>query len=358
MSSETEAPDHEDIRHESLYHSDGDWVIFAPISAGGHMIFRVHKFLLCHHSPIFSDLLTLPQGAEEMREMYDGVPALHLTDPAKDLAFLLDVLYDPSALPYEALDPYTPILVRGILSLATKYFISSLRRRIVQQLQKDWPTTLNEWDTLEGHIVAWSPPDPENPMNIWLDGSFPEPASAISISRRFDIPQLLPAAFYHLSRLTVEQDWDHYRDSDFTDQFYHDMIEHKGRSARWRLLGRDDLICLLKGKDTIKKHLEVFENSFSSGNKRCREKDSDCSNKIRGIVKRIIRISEESRDPLATFKEYGKIPEFGHSEDPEYEDQVCFSCSRNMKRRMGEWRCDFWDNISDVFNLPTSRKAR
>ncbi len=40
-------------------------------------------------------MLTLPQGADGTREMYDGVSALHLPDLAEDLADLLEVLYDP-----------------------------------------------------------------------------------------------------------------------------------------------------------------------------------------------------------------------------------------------------------------------
>lgn len=56
-------------------------------------LFKCHKSLLSKYSPIFRDVFSLPQlfGGEE----YEGLPAVLLPDPYKDVKGLLRMLYDP-----------------------------------------------------------------------------------------------------------------------------------------------------------------------------------------------------------------------------------------------------------------------
>ena len=42
-------------------------------------------------------------------------------------------------------DPDFPLTVRGILGLATKYQVESLRERIVKYLESEWPTSALAW---------------------------------------------------------------------------------------------------------------------------------------------------------------------------------------------------------------------
>ena len=78
------------LRHPTLYKASGDFVISAADGAATHL-FRVHALILAEHSPIFAGMLTLPTTADT----YDGVPAVHLPDNAKDVAVLLEVFYTP-----------------------------------------------------------------------------------------------------------------------------------------------------------------------------------------------------------------------------------------------------------------------
>ena len=90
----TEAPPE---RHPTLYFSDGDVVLAASADGPppGSQLFRVHKFLLKHHSPTFANMFL--DADAETGESYDGVPMVQLQgDKAEDIALLLNYLYNPT----------------------------------------------------------------------------------------------------------------------------------------------------------------------------------------------------------------------------------------------------------------------
>ena len=91
-------------RHPELYFTDGDVVLAVkqtpkPDSAESegrpkYTLFRVHKFLLKHHSTAFANLFDDAKAAPT--EVYDGVPLAHMHgDEAGDFVLLLSYLYDP-----------------------------------------------------------------------------------------------------------------------------------------------------------------------------------------------------------------------------------------------------------------------
>lgn len=87
----------EEQRHESLYMTDGDIVISAGSAVDVQIVqlFRVHKNILAHHSPVFHDMLAIGENSEN--EQYDGAPRVHLKeDTAEDLAGLIGTLYNPA----------------------------------------------------------------------------------------------------------------------------------------------------------------------------------------------------------------------------------------------------------------------
>lgn len=97
--------------------------------------------------------------------------------------------------------------------MANKYQVDFIRQKIVARLESDWPQTISAWERLESEISTMGDQEialgysgsPSRPLT--LDNALPEPASAIRLARDCNIPSILPAAFYHLSRLSIGDDW-------------------------------------------------------------------------------------------------------------------------------------------------------
>lgn len=129
MSKETEKPCHKDDptcaaeRHSEFYFNDGTIVLSAEYSATAkptndkgqkktsgdcssdfstsaplettkrRIFFRVHKSLLVSASQVFADMFDVSSGTNADLDMYDGVPLVHLPDPAEDIEVMVDTLY-------------------------------------------------------------------------------------------------------------------------------------------------------------------------------------------------------------------------------------------------------------------------
>ena len=84
-------------RHPTLYFPNGDVVLSALIDGAPPrtQLFRVHKFLLMHHSTAFANMFADANPASG--ESYDGVPIVELHgDRSEDFALLLNYLYNPT----------------------------------------------------------------------------------------------------------------------------------------------------------------------------------------------------------------------------------------------------------------------
>ncbi len=55
---------------------------------------------------------------------------------------------------FRRFDPYNPLIVNGVIRLADKCCIESLREHLVKVVVSDWPTTLQEWDVFPVEIQA------------------------------------------------------------------------------------------------------------------------------------------------------------------------------------------------------------
>ncbi|TDL27772.1 hypothetical protein BD410DRAFT_893958 [Rickenella mellea] len=233
------SPSSNDAHHPELYRKDGDLVVSAPDKAGGRIFYRIHRFMLSDHSSVFRDMLTMPPAADGSLETYDGIPVVHLPDPGKDLDALLTILYDPSEILFDKHDPCVPIDILGVLKLATKYDFRKLRRRIIEQYIPAWPDTLMEWDHLEQTMSTWRR-DFNTIAPAYLDEVFPEPGGAVRLARECNIPEILPAAFYSLSRISEEDDWNRYHRSMGVSDCDLDALNDGKRTAHWHMLSIKD----------------------------------------------------------------------------------------------------------------------
>jgi hypothetical protein len=160
--------------------------------------FRVHRSLLSLHSVVFRDMFSIPQRSD----LPEGPIELH--DDPDDLAHLLHALYDISPYVLSPLsvrathrasstfgnnDRHDFRVVSGILRLSTKYILDPLRTLAIDHLSVAWPTALRAWDAREDVPRV----------------QYPSPIDVINLARELNVPSLLPAAFYDLSRFPFAQ---------------------------------------------------------------------------------------------------------------------------------------------------------
>lgn len=243
-----------------------------------------------------------------------------------------------SKLPHPRLHPETPFAVRAMLSMATKYQISYIRDCIVERLESDWPQTILSWDTLEGEIERTTE---HSNVHWYTDDRFPEPASAIRLARDFNIPSILPAAFYQLSRLNIADDHARQRKE---DNSLYDPSFNIARTARWDLLSGDDLLCVMRGQEKLRKVVRQFVPPLLCGK-------TDFS-QLCDISKVLNELSREhgaatTTDVLEHFRQitihYRK--EYGT------ERNICDPCEDVADELLGSIREKIWKKLPEYFEL-------
>ena len=156
----------------------------------------------------------------------------------------VEVLMLPGSSPlFKRADPAFAADVYGLMSIATKYEVDSICKAIVHHLKAEWPKTLEELVQLKREVrhayfgeKAVPFPGPERAL--------PEPASAIRLATDFDIPEILPAAYYLLSVLDISS-W-----------------SYSDKRARWDLLRHDELLRYYQGKHRLSQELIHEEGLF------------------------------------------------------------------------------------------------
>ncbi|KAG8836440.1 hypothetical protein FRC18_011363 [Serendipita sp. 400] len=146
-----------------------------------YLIFKIHKNTLAEHSIIFSDMLNL--GVPMAGEQVEGVPYVELQDSAGDWIELLKWMY--TGLPSYHEDSVIPFsTLKAHLSLSYKYEIPVLQDYSQRSLERMFPR----------QIVPLYLGSPATLLAATMHA-----ADAIMLSRRYDIPLVLPAAFYLMS---------------------------------------------------------------------------------------------------------------------------------------------------------------
>ncbi|KAI0081861.1 hypothetical protein K474DRAFT_1586594 [Panus rudis PR-1116 ss-1] len=176
------------VRHPDLSFDDGNLAVLA-----GHNYFLVHKGVLCHHSP------SLKQAIDELTNdsacpVLEGRPVLSIPYPPQDVSCFLRVLY---GLPV-SLDGNDFQITYALLTLSTRYDITTLRAEVLRRLGMSWPRTLAQWEAREKKAT--------NADGVYVPRpSLPHPNVIIALAEVINAPELLPSAFYDLSRYLPSQ---------------------------------------------------------------------------------------------------------------------------------------------------------
>lgn len=252
------------------------------------------------------------------------------------------------------LDPDTPILVRGILKLATKYQVDTVRSRVVQRMEEDWPTTPLAWLRLchdeklyNDGFTRYDTPKPGE----FAEDKFPEPASAIRLARDFDIPSILPAAYLKLLFADPTLDWDVIREKKETP--YGRLL----RSARWRLLDQTDMLRLAQGRTRLVSCLPNIHRAFMLGPRTCRDNESDddelSCHQI--IEKRHNEFTAARYSSFWTGVQEAEKPDpiqvLHRLHDAASSWKLCVSCTDLFRAKIAIEIKKIWDDLPRVFSL-------
>jgi hypothetical protein len=85
-----------------------------------------------------------------------------------------------------------------VLRVSNKYFFDHLRERCLIRLNHDWPSTLDGWDRREKEATDFD--GRYHPRNF-----YPHPLLVIRLALDLNIPSILPAAYYDLSRYSCSR---------------------------------------------------------------------------------------------------------------------------------------------------------
>ncbi|KAG5638637.1 hypothetical protein H0H81_011356 [Sphagnurus paluster] len=229
ISSSEKNPHSESLsRHPDLCFSDGNLAVLT----GAHY-FLVHQGLIRRHSAPLARVIDALEGTQT--RFLEGRVVLELAEPSDDVYYFLLALYDGiSALKYNAED--FPV-VAAILRLATAYEVKHLRTDILRGLSFDWPTSLAQWEIRESRAHVTSLHEPRK--------SLPHPILVINLARTVNAPELLPVAFYDLSRSPPSTCAAGY------------ILPHAS-SPKAQHLCDADLLALLRGKEHASRFLSTF----------------------------------------------------------------------------------------------------
>ncbi|KAJ7608513.1 hypothetical protein DFH06DRAFT_1248240 [Mycena polygramma] len=125
-------------RVEDLWFPDASLVLQAS-----NRLFRVSGGLLCARSPVFRDILSIPQPENE--PTIEGCPVVILHDSPDDTEYFLRAVFD-SGFFERPPAPASFNVVAGILRLSLKYDVEYLQQRAILHLSAALPHTLADYD--------------------------------------------------------------------------------------------------------------------------------------------------------------------------------------------------------------------
>ncbi|KDQ62283.1 hypothetical protein JAAARDRAFT_189625 [Jaapia argillacea MUCL 33604] len=329
--------------HDSRIWLDDGSIIVRTVTPTGHLMFKCHKSVLAIHSTVFRDMFSIPQPGTS--ELHEGPPVVDLPDPYLDVRDLLYILYDPAFgnVAYERHQPSTIISISGLLRLATKYDIPHIRSRLIKVLEADWSPTLEGWDRNEKEIrrIIDAVPADRN-----ADEYLTEPGSIIRLAEDLDIPSVLPAAYYHLSRI------------------FHQDASKFHRTAQIHFLTTEDFRRVIVGRKKLGDALAAdFDSWIKSKRPLGRECNGDdvtkdeweCRLDVRRWWKdRLVELARKNNnlDPLEILTEMRDDLRLLR------DSKFCISCSDWMAEQIKAARISMWNKLQNFFQIPDPSRTQ
>lgn len=233
------------------------------------------------------------------------------------------------------------------MKIATKYQVDSVTKAITHHIEQQWPRSLRDLLRMKGAIGALRRgPQVAGPSSLV---QFPEPASAIRLATDFNIPSVLPGAYYVLATMN--------RESAFA----------LGK-AKWTLLDKLDLYRYYAGKsvlaqDFMLKAEAVYDVGFPEGCATVYDGDEvweafeeeEQFSSCRRVVAKMERETEQgshslfeairlaySPDPVLKYmKMYDEVSEWG----------LCITCQGKARENIESDLEKLWQRLPEAFDL-------
>ncbi|KAF8502576.1 hypothetical protein JB92DRAFT_3123679 [Gautieria morchelliformis] len=305
------------VEHEDLWFEDGD-VVMNVTEGGVEHRFRVHRSILAIASPVFRDMLSMPQpsGGQDL--------PISLLDAVQDVTALLGALYV-----FRKAQTMNFDVALGILHLSHKYQIEGLQDAMTQKLLEEWPLSRHDYVarlSLHGYSA---------------DIRIPQALKLIDVAQRCQASVLLPTAFYELA-CVWETRW-----------------EELARSLSLENVGR-----LAVGLARFKRRLVTFRKPDT----RRQLLMWDCETSDDDDPGTIHQYHEDTFDrcawPCPLYQAYqAKLSEcmncgafmilaLGRIGQEDLGDDVCGQCRAWFENVLANKAQELWESIPDDFNLP------
>ncbi|TCD67204.1 hypothetical protein EIP91_000380 [Steccherinum ochraceum] len=130
-------------KSEDVWYEDGNIIL----TAGG-VGYRVFRGILAHQSPIFADMLGIPQPVSA--PTYDGCVVVSMPESASEMLYFLQALHDTVRFLRKycsprAQDSSTIYAIILVLQLSAKYEVSHLEAVLYTALQDVFPTQADKF---------------------------------------------------------------------------------------------------------------------------------------------------------------------------------------------------------------------
>ncbi|THH16576.1 hypothetical protein EW146_g4071 [Bondarzewia mesenterica] len=327
-------------RYPFLCFEDGNLAILAEQS-----YFLVHRGVLHHHSTYLDQLVNALN--HESGDNLEGRPVLCLQESAKDIFLFLSALYDGLSAVKHWGNKFQTLSV--LLLLSTKYQTIRLRLEVVNLLFKSWPLTLDQWDRKE---VKISPAyDSFNPKDDFL-----HPIMIINLARQASVPELLPSAFYDLSRQFPSS-----VAVGFTD----------ASTSTHHRLSHDDLVRLLHGRELASRFFSTFIVNELEGRRASQwcynasseipERKNNCQVAFENVTVELLRdvngvVCNRTSDPLFAMVEGLNLQRNDSAPSPLFKNKfrACDVCRIEFAVSVDAAREDFWRRLPEWFDVEIS----
>src|SRR3977135_923542 len=247
--------------------------------------------------------------------------------------------------------------LEGILLLSDKYCLETLYNQVVNIFSKDWPSELGLWDQNEDEIRLLV--KHREQKHYYMDLDLPEPCLVIRMANSCNMNHILPAAFYHLSRIPLSANSTlnnilsvtNSNVSQDTIDVHIAYLGFGGWTASYAFLSTEDWQRLKQGKEAIQIFFsDVCDEAFRIALTHCvhcragdlvqADRRVTALHLVAGAYKVEVSLAH---DPLGSMRFNG---------DRQLPPPLCLHCFTHFRAELDGQRERLWNQLPGFFGLP------